>query len=272
MKIYAERFDSITAFAAHLAPHTGREGKYGNSSEETRATSWALGMDWSQALTMAKRGGDWPEGAAELQSIDTAAATKDMATMIAPELVNDVVGGAIDVPEYLIGAPECFLRMDEEAEQPRSMIRLAACVGATADTSGHHMLNRGRAILAAVDAYELQGYTVELTAFMVCHRKGRMLYTAEIVLKQAGIPWDSSSVAFGLAHPAFSRRLGFKALEIHPDAAWLSAESYGNGNMEKPEGFDIYFNYVTSGRGFTSPDEAIDTVKRTIREQTDTQL
>ena len=272
MELYAERFDSITAFAAHLAPHTGRGGKHGNESEDTKHPSWALGVDWSQALTMAQRGGDWPEGAAELQSIDMTAATKDMASMIAPELVNDVVGGAIDVPEYLIGAPECFLRMDEEAEQPRSMIRLAACIDASGSTSGYHMLNRGRAILAAVDAYELQGYTVELTAFVVSNRKGRMLYTAEIVLKQAGIPWDASSVAFGLAHPAFSRRLGFKALEIHPDAGWLSDDGYGHGKMEKPEGFDIYFEYVIDGRGFRSPDEAIATVKRTIKSQTDTQL
>jgi len=265
MQYETEHFDSITALYAHLLPTMDKKGLYGNSSVKPPRWGWDLNTDLDQTMDMARKGGYWPEGAAELQSVDISEAAQTMAHGILPVIVNDVVGGTIDVSEYLQGGPECFLRVEDEPGHIRPIVRIGVCVIASADVKAHVMMNRGRAILALVDALELQGYSAELTAMFVALHNG-LTYFCNTVLKQAGAHWDPSSVAFGLAHPAFARRLGFRALEFNATAQHISRGGYGSGRINKPKEYELYFGYLTDNDNDT-PERALESVNAELAKQ-----
>lgn len=267
MKIVTDNFDSITALYAHLATTGTGAGPCGNASMKPPSPSWDLGTSYAQATEMARRGGYWPEGAAELQSVDISDAAQSMAMGITPVIVADVVGGAVDVGEYLQGGPECFLRVEDEPGHIRPIVRIGVCVIASANVTALAMMSRGRAILALVDALELQGYSVELTAMYVAQDKQiQTTYFCNTILKQAGAHWDASSVAFGLAHPAFARRLGFRACEFNTAAQRITNGGYGNGNIESPPGYELYFGYLTNNANDT-PELALKSVTAELAKQ-----
>jgi hypothetical protein len=257
MKYETEHFDSITALHAHLAKTIGQPFPFGDSSLSNReAHSWDLDTGFNKAMNMARCGGYWPNGAADLQSVDITEAAQTMAREIVPVIVNDVVGGAIDVDEYLNGnGPECFLRMEDEPDHIRPVVRVGVCIVASSSVKASVMMHRGRAILAMVDALELRGYSVELTAMHQVSRDD-LIYLCCTVLKHAGAHWDPSSVAFGLAHPAFARRLGFRALEFNPAVTHFTKGGYGSVRNQKPAGYDMYFNGLTDN-GADTPEKAL---------------
>jgi hypothetical protein len=262
-----QHFDSIAQFARFVDSVKNKPVEYAEASKkEGRGEGWDLNTDFNEALEIGLNGGLWPEGAKELQSVDITSASESLASIITPAMVNDVTGGAVDIGAYLSDDPECFFRLDEE-EQVKPIIRIGVCSVPRCDITSHQLINQGRAIMALIDALEMQGYSTELEALIpFIDNKGRG-YIAEIDVKQAGHPWDASSVAYALAHPAFSRRLGFKALEVNERFARITTESYGRGEIPKPEKFDIYFNYLTEKREVVPPENALSYVTDIAKKQ-----
>tara|TARA_R110000851_G_scaffold65939_1_gene149419 strand:- start:175 stop:993 length:819 start_codon:yes stop_codon:yes gene_type:complete len=261
-----DRFESISAFAAHIDSVQRAPVKHAEHSKNNGATpAWDMGAGFAGALTMGLNGGLWDEGAAQLQSVDVTGAVDTMADTIAPAIIYDVTGGAVDISAYMSDDPECFFRLDDEVQQA-PIIKIGVCAVPCANIESHELMNQGRAIMALVDALELQGYSTELTA-LIPFKKREATYLVEVVVKAAGAPWDASSVAFALAHPAFSRRLGFKALEVQPNYSYITAEGYGRGDIDAPVEYDIYFDYLTSNSIVSTPDGALEYVKETARGQ-----
>ena len=268
MKTYQQNFRSITELARYISDNEGSENTHRSSKSSRASKEWSMSINYDEALTMARNGGHWPAGAEQLQSVSIQNAASTLADMIAPEIINDVTGGAVDIGAYLSDDPECFLRVDDEQEQVRPLVRIAVELAVAGRIPAVDAMNRGRAVLAMVEALELQGYSTELVGTFITYQ-GHIRYECHTVCKQAGEPWNPSAVAFMLAHPAFSRRLGFRMVELHDEARFMSESSYGNGsqNISSLNGFNLYVPYLCMGDLCDTPAKALKYIERVAREQ-----
>jgi len=268
MKKYQQNFGSITELARFISDNEGSENTHRSSKSSRASKEWSMGINYEDTLTMARNGGHWPEGAEQLQSVSVQDAASTLADMIAPEIINDVTGGAVDIGAYLSDDPECFLRVDDEQAQVRPVIRIAVELAVAGRIPAVDAMNRGRAVLAMVEALELQGHSTELVGTFITYQ-GHIRYECHTVCKQAGEPWNPSAVAFMLAHPAFSRRLGFRMVELHDEARFMSKSSYGNGsqNISSLDGFNLYVPYLCMDGLCDTPAKALKYIERVAREQ-----
>lgn len=272
-KQYIRRYESISDFAAYCGSivnysPTGHDcdAPTGCASHSSRSHSWDYGQSFDAALDMGLSGGNWDEGAQQLQAVSIDSLAHGMADVIEPAIVHDVHGGGLDIGEYLADNPECFFRLDE-IEQPKPIVRIGVCTVPCANIEAHQLINHGRAIIALVEALELQQYSVELTGMFIAAGNHKRTYIAETVVKQAGQPWDAASVAYALCHPAYSRRLGFAALEADDDCHHYTGEGYGDGRIKAPEGYDLYFRYLDRPSAVNTPEAAQQYVTDIVTQQ-----
>ena len=259
MKTYIRNYPSISAFARHVES-LGDDRQHGanNSSTSDNGYKWTMGQTLPEALEMGLSGGNWEQGARDLQKVDIDTMAHGIADVIEPAIIHGVTGGALDIGEYLANNPECWMLL-EETEQAKPIVRVGACVVPSASVTAAELMNRGRAIIALVEALELQQYSVELVALWCTkHRNDKITYISETVVKQAGEPWIPSSVAYAFAHTGFSRRLGFRALESDADCYTITNVGYGRGDIEAPKGYDLYFPYLSDGDRTATPDMALE--------------
>lgn len=264
-----ERFESITAFADNV--HTSNDaGIYGSTdckkqSQRQAKQDWCLNTDLDQALKIGMAGGYWLEGAQDLQAISLKSGSYDD-IILKPAYDLAVVGGCVDVGEFLAGNPECMLGLTDDAET-LPVITIMYVAGAAHFITSEQKFNYGRAVLALVDSLESHGYSVELVAKMTYLHKGtsgraKKLSGAEvdIVIKQAGEPWSASAVAFAMAHPAFSRRLGFRYCESTPEGAPVTHSNYGRDDVINRPDNGIFLPYLVSKDLVNSPERALEYV------------
>ena len=268
-RFQTQRFDSITAYGTAVrALGTQRHPKAGRASEKSRHADWDNGHSFDDAVKCACAGGYWPEGAQALQSVNIhdLLNTAEFTVQSAIELA--VTGGAVDVGEYLANSPECFYRV-EETEPAKPVLKLGVLVAPAARITARQQMNRGRAIMALVEALEMTGYAVELCASYLSAKQGKAL-RIDVCIKQAGEPWSAGTVAYALAHTAFTRRLGFRMAEAHPDKGWIATGSYGSGHSikeYKPDDMDLYFGYLTDAKTVQTPQTALNSVMREAKQQ-----
>ncbi len=270
---YQVEFDSISEYAQHIENlGNQRDGGARTISECASSEDWDLGHNLNDAIDAGKQGGYWPEGAAALQAVDVSDCFDAKEYIVQPDIELGVIGGGIDTGEYLAGAPECFLQLvDSEPQQKIIVLDVLAVPASTIRAKS--MYNYGRAILAVVEALEASNYSVELRA-TYCGGTGNTNHIeASIVIKQAGEAWAPSTVAYALAHPAFSRRLGFRLTESAPNGIgdWASNHHYGSGNYldqwNGSQGADIAFGYQTEDSHLRTPAKALRHVMRMAHAQ-----
>lgn len=268
-KTYVTKHESIAAFSRYLdEAGTARRYDSAMSSINTPAShKWSMGVDYYEALQMGLAGGLWDAGAKQLQAVSIDKAAQSIADIVEPAIINDVTGGGIDMGEYLNDSPECFFRLEEE-EHPRPIVSLGVCTVPCANIPAHGLMNHGRAIIALVEALELEQYSVELVSMFIAHDdQSGTIFREEVTIKKAGEPWNPSTVAFALAHPAFSRRLGFRGLELDKDCAFISNRSYGDGRISKPGNYDLYFGYLDKPQEVDTPEKALNYVTKRVKAQ-----
>ncbi len=265
-KVRFDRFESITHFAQDVYT-SHRFNTYGTSdclavSQRPTSQDWCMDTDLDAALKMGMAGGYWLEGAQDLQSVSLESGSYDD-IILQPAYDLSVVGGCVDVGEFLAGNPECMLGLDDEGTT-KPVITVMFVAGAAHYVTSTEKMNYGRAVLALVDSLEAHGYSVELVAKMTYLHKGKSGRSkaltgveADIVIKQAGEPWSASAVAFAMAHPAFSRRLGFRYCESKPESAPVTHSKYGRGDViNKPEN-GIFLPYLVEQDAARSPEGAL---------------
>lgn len=272
--LHFDRFESITAFS-QVVYTAERFNTYGTTdckkgSHRAPSTDWCLDTDLDQALKMGMAGGYWLEGAKNLQAVSLKSGSYDD-IILKPAYDLAVVGGCVDVGEFLAGNPECMLGLDDEGET-KPVITVMFVSGAAHYISSAQKMNYGRAVLALVDSLEAHGYSVELVAKMTyLHKVGAAQalagVEADIVVKQAGEPWSASAVAFAMAHPAFSRRLGFRYCESTPEGAPVTHSNYGRGDViNRPES-GVFLPYLVSKDLVSSPERALEYVLALAKHQ-----
>ena len=174
-------------------------------------------------------------------------------------------GGAVDIGAYLDDDEECFYR-PEEVMQPQPMLKVCVVTGAPASFDAEELINRGRAILAVLDALEKRGYSIQLDIELGFYTASIPGPQAFITLKQSGEQWNAASVAYAIAHPAFDRRLGFRFAESADQIEVTTSGSYGAPHLREHERYDLYFPFPRKERYYT-PEESIETIVSQIKAQ-----
>lgn len=266
-------FDSLTAFGQHVKALDDRNvidshGKRSadDASKRPPKDDWDLNTDFDSAVSRVILGGHWPEGC---QKLKKAIADAPAAVHMVPteELSLDRIGAAVDVGEYLQNSPDCMLYFDA-VPQAKPVIKIGVISNISASTTVDEAMNKGRGILSVIEALEAQGKSVELTAILIAESGKRIKgYEVQIKIKTAEQPLNLESIAFAIAHPAFSRRLGFRIAEAY--TARVTHDCYGNSKESKIPGFDILFGYQIGGcetpqKGL---DYALNELKRFNRQQ-----
>jgi hypothetical protein len=177
----------------------------------------------------------------------------------------DVAGAYPDPARAAAGAPDCMVNNGDLVECPTQVIRVVVSVSTPCTTPLNEFVNRGAAILSAIEAAELCGYPVEVEVEETSHTMGQG-FSCSIVLKHAGHPADLDSLAFFLIHPSSLRRVFFALLETERERITMQI-GYGRparrpGSLHKPG--DVYLPNFATGE-FTSPAVAHDLVQRAFK-------
>lgn len=258
-------FESLASFANEVAlihknnkrMKGAKKASFGHDNEY----EWDYSTGFEYALEMALDGGKWKRGAEQLQQAQVEAPViMDIAE--SEELALERVGACVDIGEYLNNAPECFLHF-EPTLHAKPVVKLAAFCSWACSTPATQIFNRGRAILAVIEALEKQGYRVELTGALcmshdyVTRHNSKLNPGIEIYikLKDANDTYSAQTLAYALAHPVMFRRLGFRFTEAHN--AKITKNFYGYGQPFKLEEYDIAFLHPEYDERFSTPEKAL---------------
>jgi hypothetical protein len=124
----------------------------------------------------------------------------------------DVGGDYPDPVRAAAGAPDCMVTKGNSVESPNQVIRVVVSASTPCSTPPSEYINRGAAILSAIEAAELCGYPIQVEVEETSYTLNQG-FSSSIVLKEAGHPCDLDSLAFFLIHPSSLRRVFFALLE-----------------------------------------------------------
>jgi hypothetical protein len=187
---------------------------------------WDLGVGYEGALKLAETG--WSEGAKDLSDrLATHMPTRDHED----SWRYDVAGELPDIGRFLAGDPMHMRRHGHpKGHQPIiSLLVRICCAGATKASA---FANYGTALCAIVDQLENMGRRVEVNVTDVSECNGTRVSLGWTV-KHAEDSLDLAAIAFSLAHPAASRRIGFAMTE-----RCGARETYSYGRPLKPTAAD----------------------------------
>jgi hypothetical protein len=195
-----------------------------HSRTNEASDTWDLNADWSGAMGMAHKG--WPEGAKLVEGIASRIMAKPSSER-APKWGYDVAGDIPDVGRFMAGRPDNMRRRRKTFGQS-PIITICVNQSVSGGTTATAFRNYGAALLATIDSIESAGRRVELWsgfAALLGNKRDR-LATILTRIKGADEPVDMGALAYGVAHPAFFRRLGFAVLERTPEGH----ETWGYGS------------------------------------------
>jgi hypothetical protein len=170
---------------------------------------WALGVSYDQALELARTG--WSEGAKDLSD--------RLAAHMPPRDKEDswrydVAGELPDIGRYLAGDP-VHMRRHGHPKGHQPIVSIAVNIRLQSNVKASAMANYGAALVAVIDQIEHHGKRVELMVTFATRQTGSRV-SAGWMVKRAEDALDLAAVAFSVAHPAASRRIGFAMYE-HSD-------------------------------------------------------
>lgn len=242
-------FDSIADFRAWVASEEKRpapRGTYGArnnvSSHSNRAQqTWDLMAGWNGALELARSG--WVEGGERIRRAADSLADFRPETdceniTSGMELPHCDAGVAIDVGAYLDGDENHWLSPVFKTERPQ--VNIAVNISASCAVDSETMAARGVVVAAAVRHLERVGYAVRVFSFMAhctCECPPDVAEVFTLLVKDTDQILDESHLAFWLAHPAATRRLGFFVRERAPHIGLDSA--YGQPSTAAMAGFNF---------------------------------
>ena len=226
---WAEWLDSFKVKPKDYRPGCHASISSGNDSFTSFVT-------FDGAVKMAHEG--WPEGAERVRDIASRISEVLTSTIEQTNYVHGVVGHNLDVGAYMVGSPECFtspetIHIDLIGSRLVKVIVSAAC---NCDRSSSTYERRGAAIVAMIQAMELNGYTCEVWAnYDSSDRHLRAQMYLSIKLKNYGDTLDLDRIAFALVHPSHFRRLVFAQMEK------VIKKTYGSSHAETAhETGDVY--------------------------------
>lgn len=198
------QFDSlleVTDFATNTP--RSESWKASQSTDYAGGRSWDLGANFTEALRLARDG--WEEGIRQLHAL---AATVPNA--VAYEQRYGIAGERPDVPRYLAGDPFNMVHRGK-VRKPKPGMTLVISIGANCNVNSRDMWNYGAAMTALIDRLESRGVRVEVIGCWTSQSYKRFSFSWTVKRREDAL--DLSAIAFGLAHPAMLRRIGFAIME-----------------------------------------------------------
>lgn len=206
-EIYTHEFDSLLGLSKYLDDNWDQ---WLNSNQP--GGSFTECMTHSECREILRHGGHWEAGAARMLSARIEPAKFPMRESALPMPINVVVGHRPNVGAFLAGAPASMVRNTEVAMADRRC-RMLVCVNASCSIKHDTLLNRGAAIMGAVENLQNEGYAVELTVgFLTASSEGEAHLLVKI--KDYQDTFNPAALAFVLAEPSFFRRSLFAMYEI----------------------------------------------------------
>lgn len=150
---------------------------------------------------------------------------------------HDFIGGAPDVPRYLIGHPLNMLNVDNKdmGKKPKKIV-LRFNTSISCGTSKDYIEKRGLAFVLLFDLLKKLGSPVELQT--VEFSKYEDIYTNyEVSLMKNNDIMNISKIYFPLAHPSYLRRIMFALAEKTPELEDCQGYFWGYG---QPASFREY--------------------------------
>ena len=174
-----------------------------------------------------------------------------------------------------MGHPLSMFKHSDVEGAGKPVISIGLSMITSAGCDGEDRFNQGAAVLAAIEELEMRGYRCELVStYRTGPSNSRPMNTwanLEVMLKQANEPFNPVAVAFALAHPAWLRRLGFKAMETQPEWSDVTRSCYGDASggpewdASMAEDFDIVIPNIF-GSGYSTMDKAFKKVTEIFNE------
>ena len=120
----------------------------------------------------------------------------------------DVAGGAVDVPLFLSGSPECMMGLKRKKVKSRIVKATVNCE-VLCNISSWEYIQAGRVISRAVASLEKAGYRVRLVANCGLWNCGSEAALMSVVIKRENEPCNYRRLLYPLMSPSFFRGLGF---------------------------------------------------------------
>lgn len=187
-----------------------------------RDRSWDLGVGYEGALRLARDG--WHEGVLKLGAL-----VQSVPNAVEYFKELSVAGELPDVPRALAGDPFNMVTRGKR-RKPKPSMTIVVQQGFSSYVSAQEVWNFGAALVAIVDKLESRNVRCEVLTTWTGEARSRIAITT--TLKRTEDALDLSALAFGLAHPAMSRRLCFAAAERAPRE--LENSGYGRPSPVQP--------------------------------------
>lgn len=200
-------FDSWSQYVEVAS--SGNDADRHSRVTDDNSSPWSGTATYQDARTLALYG--WREGTDKLRRM-TASMTGSM-NVVRQSMNLALTGGAVDVPTYLTGEPECMWSWQDTEE--RKAVRVVIDGAHASRITPEEIMRRGAAVVAFVDAMESAGYSAEIQLRYSIYSADKVI-THAVALKRSDEPMDLESIAFAIAHPASLRRIGFGVMEMMP--------------------------------------------------------
>mgnify|MGYP007008282755 CR=1 FL=1 len=209
-KIHVEYETYDELIQACSKPHPG--GRVARESESPDSSGWAGTRDYPSAMTLMVQG--WPQGRDRmLKALEISNRISKPAVISTTDY--DVGGAYPNVALAVAGDPACMVDLGDLSNLIRPIVKIIIPRVVSASVSTQAIENFGGALLASIDRLEAEGRQVDLIGrFLVVDAPYRMMI--DVPLKSPGEPLDIDRLAYSLVHPAFIRRIMFRAYELDP--------------------------------------------------------
>jgi hypothetical protein len=238
-------FDSMVELAEHTSTRKKPKG-------DRIAAQCSMG--YVDATTTAQSGGYWENGVDRMA--DNATDTATAQELDRPAIGLEQCGFAPCVPAYMAGSPDNMLAFNA-VEPTRKLIRIGVSVAYSCRVNGEQVANRGRAILANVNALERAGYSVELVAVWGA-KDGKRSVQVSMTVKESHDAYAPTSVAFSLTEDGFARRLLWTAAaDLGCTGKYFDENCMGYpSDLNAAADFDIWIPSFKNGEVFDTQEEA----------------
>lgn len=174
------------------------------------------GESWEDSVQKLRSG--WPEGAEQLRKIGVQIEHGIESDVDTCAPVYDVTGQCVDVGAYLSGAPECMITMEPRTIRGHGgILRILLNLDISNKAKTLHIMNRGAAIMAAIDLIEATQTRIEIYGYTgVGAIRANMQLVDVIRLKAPEDPLDVDRLSFALCNVNFCRRICMALFECRP--------------------------------------------------------
>jgi hypothetical protein len=192
--------------------------------------SWDLGLGFDGAITAYRDG--WQDGADRCLELAKTLVVAPVRTR--RKLKPAMAGHVANVPAHLAGSPISMYATTRRQVTGGAHVSIYVPLDYPGACDAPVAFARGVAIVAVIDALEDAGCRCEVTGLMGFAKSHGDAWSSAVcqqffTLKTWSQPLSIEGVLFPIAHPAMSRRIGFRLIECSPDEACrgLQHKSYG---------------------------------------------